>query len=88
MPKEIDPESAVPGQEPDRQHTKSETVARVRTAVSDLERAVMRLQHLSQRPGYEFIDRLLPGYVWAVEQAQELNETLAARAASRPERAD
>ncbi len=74
--KESDPESA----------TKSEVVARVRTAVGQLERAVMNLQDLSHRPGYEFVDRLLPGYVWAVEQAQELNETLASRAASTPER--
>ena len=73
-------------QELDTPHTQSEIVAQVRTAVGNLERAVMGLQDLSQRPGYEFIDRLLPGYVWAVEQAQELNETLASQAASTKER--
>lgn len=68
--------------------SQTEIVAHIQSAVEGLERALTGLRDLSQQPGYEFVDRLLPGYMWAVEQTHELNERLILRTstqAGRPE---
>ena len=68
--------------------SQTEIVAHIQSAVEGLERALTGLRDLSQQPGYEFVDRLLPGYTWAVEQTHELNESLIQRTstpAGRPE---
>ena len=58
------------------QKAPGEVVAHLQDAVVQLERAVSRLQDLAKQPGFESLNRLLSGYAWAIEQAQELNEGL------------
>ncbi|MDJ0608523.1 MAG: hypothetical protein QNJ67_06060 [Kiloniellales bacterium] len=45
-------------------------------ATQELMRALDGLQRLADQPGYEFVDRLMTGYIWSVEQIQELNSGL------------
>ena len=54
----------------------SEAFAMVLHSVDALEGAVGRLKELSSEPGFEALSRLVPGYLWAIEQTHEQNEAL------------
>lgn len=62
-----------------------DVIADLHSAVEELERALDDLRDLSEQPGYEFVDRIFPGYIWAVEQIQELNSSLILQAPSKPD---
>ena len=65
-----------------------DVIAGLQTAVEEVEHALHDLRDLAKRPGYEFAGRMIPGYVWAVEQLHELNTGLAEKcdAAARADR--
>lgn len=62
-----------------------EVFQKLQDALETLESAVGHLEHLSQEPGFESLGRLVPGYVWAIEQTQELNEALVTRVFGDPQ---
>ncbi len=51
-------------------------LSELEAATQELMRALEGLQRLADQPGYEFVDRLMTGYIWSVEQIQELNSGL------------
>ena len=51
-------------------------ISDLEAATQELMRALDGLQRLADQPGYEFVDRLMTGYIWSVEQIQELNSGL------------
>jgi hypothetical protein len=60
-------------------------ISDLQSAVEGVEQALYGLRDLAKRPGYEFIGRIVPGYVWAIEQLHELNTGLVDKCESRPE---
>ncbi len=59
-------------------------LAELQGAVEALDHALSSLRELSKQPGYDFVEKLLPGYEWASEQIGELNTSLIFRDPSKP----
>ncbi len=58
------------------QRDQDRLVGELQEAVEALERALSGLRELSKHSGYDFVDNLLPGYEWAIDQIGELNTSL------------
>ena len=61
--------------------SKEDVVSDLISAVEHLEQAVRRLRALASDYDNDFIERLMPGYDWSLEQIQELNAALIAEIA-------
>lgn len=56
-----------------------QVIAELQSSVEQVEHALHGLRDLAKLPGYQFVGRMIPGYVWAIEQLHELNTGLIAK---------